>query len=60
VFEAVVFAAGLSEVGDAGGAAVGPSQEVVGLVVEGRVVAAREGALASRSMSQCRRAFGTR
>ena len=39
MFQPVVFGAGLAQVGDAGGAAVGPGQEVVCLVVQ-RVVAA--------------------
>jgi hypothetical protein len=42
VFESVVFGAGLAEVGDAGAAAVGPGEDVVGVVVEGVVVAVGE------------------
>src|ERR687889_957615 len=45
VFQAVVFGAGLAKGGDGGAAAVGPGQEVVGIVVQGMVVAAREAAL---------------
>ena len=42
VFEPVVFRAGLAQVGDAGGASVGPGQEMVCLVVQGVVAAAGE------------------
>ena len=45
MFEAVVFAAGLSEVRDTGGAAVGPGQEVVCLVIQRGVAAPGKGAL---------------
>jgi hypothetical protein len=42
VFESVVFGAGLAEVGGAGAAAVGPGEDVVGVVVQGVVVAVGE------------------
>jgi hypothetical protein len=42
VFQSVVFGAGLAEIGDAGSAAVGPGEDVVGVVVQGVVVAVRE------------------
>ena len=51
VFEAVVLGAGLAQVGDAGGASVGPGQEVVCLVVQGVVAAAGE-------RDTCRRGAG--
>ena len=42
MFEAVVFGAGLAQVGNAGGAALCPGQEMVCLVVQGVVATARE------------------
>jgi hypothetical protein len=46
VFQPVMLRARLGEVGDAGGAAVGPGVEVVCVVVQGVVGAAGEGAFA--------------
>ncbi|MET3206294.1 UNVERIFIED_ORG: hypothetical protein ABIB21_003113 [Arthrobacter sp. UYEF13] len=42
----MVFVAGLTEIADAGGAAVGPGEDVVGFVVEGVVAAAGKRAFA--------------
>ena len=53
-----MFGAGLGQVGDAGGASVGPGQEVVCVVVQGVVVAAGEGAFAVAEPQPLTHGFG--